>query len=114
MTTPRRDRRLSAGTLEGETGVNAVLKLRTKLEAEGYEVVMQLLAPGTTYGEHCACETRLEAVFSGRLRIVIGNMERELNPGDWLEVPRGVNLWTEVVGDEPVLCLLAVRNCPVT
>jgi len=114
MTIARRDRRLTAGTLEKGAGLSAVLKLQAKLEAEGYEVVMQLLAPGTSYGEHGACETRLEAVFSGRLRIVFGRLERELNPGDWLEVPRGVKLWTEVVGDDPVLCLLAVRNCPAT
>jgi quercetin dioxygenase-like cupin family protein len=112
MKKPRRQRRGLAGTLGGDAGVTAVVKLRAKLEAEGYEVTLQLLAPGTLLGEHCSCEARLEAVFSGRLRLVIGHLERRLGPGDWLEVPRGATLVTEVLGDEPVLCLLAVRNCP--
>ena len=109
---PRRERRAVAGTLGGESGVTAVVKLRAKLEAEGYEVTLQLLAPGTLLGGYCSCETRLEAVFSGQLRLVIGHFERQLGPGDWVEVPRGAALVSEVLGDEPVLCLLAVRNCP--
>lgn len=107
-----RHRRAMAATHGDEAGVTAVLKLRAKLEAEGYEVVIQLLAPGTIFGEHCPCEMRLEAVFSGRLRVVIGDLERQLGPGDWLEVPRGATLLTEVLGDDPVLYLLAVRDCP--
>lgn len=112
MKKPLRHRRAMAATHSREAGVTAVLNLRAKLEAEGYEVSIQLLAPGTIFGEHCPCDTRLEAVFSGRLRLVIGHLERLLGPGDWLEVPRGATLLTEVLGDDPVLYLLAVRNCP--
>jgi mannose-6-phosphate isomerase-like protein (cupin superfamily) len=112
MKKPRRQPRVKAATHSNEAGVTAVLTLRAKLEVEGYEVSIQLLAPGTIFGEHCPCDTRLEAVFSGRLRVVIGRREHQLGPGDWLEVPRGATLLTEVLGEDPVLYLLAVRNCP--
>lgn len=89
--------------------MKAVRKLQAKLEADGYQVSMHLLAPGTIFAAHCPCETRIEAVFCGQLRLVIGGQLRVLGPGDWLEVPAGVTINSEVVGDEPVLGLAAVR-----
>lgn len=90
--------------------MNALLKLRTTLEAKGYLVSVHLLAPGTVFGEHCVSEARIEAVFCGRLRLVFGGRAHELGPGDWLEVPAGAVIATEVVGDEPVLGMDAVRD----
>jgi quercetin dioxygenase-like cupin family protein len=90
--------------------MNALLKLRTKLEAEGYQVSMHLLAPGTVFGDHCLAESRIEAVFTGHLRLVIGGCTHELGPGDWLEVPAGVTIVSEVVGDEPVLGMDAAHD----
>lgn len=92
--------------------MNALLKLRSKLEARGYEVSMHLLAPGTLFGQHCVSEARIEAVFSGSLRLVVGGRVHVLGPGDWLEVPAGAVIVTEVVGDEPVLGMDAVRDHP--
>jgi quercetin dioxygenase-like cupin family protein len=90
--------------------MNALLNLRSKLEAEGYQVSVHLLAPGTLFGEHCLSEGRIEAVFSGRLRLVIAGRTHELGPGDWLEMPAGAVIVAEVVGDEPVLGMDAVRD----
>jgi quercetin dioxygenase-like cupin family protein len=90
--------------------MNALLKLRASLEAQGYRVSFHLLAPGTVFGDHCACETRIDAVFAGRLRMVIGGRERVLGPGDWIEVPAGVPMSAEVLGDEPVVGIDAVRD----
>lgn len=92
--------------------MSALLKLRTRLEAEGCQVSMHVLAPGTVFGQHCVSEARIEAVFSGSLRLVIGGRVHVLGPGDWLEVPAGAVIVTEVVGDEPVLGMDAVRDHP--
>lgn len=90
--------------------MNALLNLQGKLEAEGYHVSVHLLAPGTAFGEHCLPETRIEAVFSGCLRLVVGGREHLLGPGDWLQLPAGAVIVAEVVGDEPVLGMDAARD----
>jgi quercetin dioxygenase-like cupin family protein len=92
--------------------VNTLQELARKLEAQGYCVALQLLAPGTTFGAHRAGERRLEAVLSGQLRWVVSGRPRLLGPGDWLEIPAGARASAEVIGDEPVLSLDAAR--PVT
>jgi quercetin dioxygenase-like cupin family protein len=89
--------------------VNTVRKLAARLEAKGYYVALQLLAPGTIFGEHRAAEHRLEAVFSGQLRWVVSGRPRVLGPGDWLEIPAGASASAEVIGDEPVLGFDAAR-----
>jgi quercetin dioxygenase-like cupin family protein len=89
--------------------MNALRGLQAKLEAEGYVVVMHLLAPGTAFGRHCAVGRRLEAVFSGRLRWIIAGETHLLGPGDWIEIPAGAVVSAEVIGEEPVLGLEA---CP--
>lgn len=92
--------------------MNALLTLQAKLESEGYRVGMHLLAPGTVFGDHCLCDTRIGAVFSGELKLVIGGHAHVLGPGDWIEIPAGVAISAEVLGDEPVLELDAVRGPP--
>lgn len=93
--------------------MKALRKLLGKLELEGYQVSMHLLAPGTTFGAHCPCESRIDAVFSGQLRLVIGGRITQLGPGDWIEIPAGVVVTAEVVGDEPVLAFDAARDDPL-
>ena len=90
--------------------MNAVRRLQARLEADGYQVSLYLLAPGTSFGEHCLPEARIEAIFAGQLRLVFGGKTHLLGPGDWLEVPAGITLVSEVVGDEPVLGLDAARE----
>lgn len=90
--------------------MNALQSLQQKLEAGGYQVKMQLLAPGTAFAAHCLCEARIEAVFSGHLQVTIAGRARLLGPGDWLDIPAGVLVRAEVVGEEPVLCLDAALD----
>ncbi len=85
--------------------MNTLLAMRAKLEAEGYQVAVHLLAPGTIFGEHCTCQARIDVVLSGQLRLVIGGEVHLLGPGDWIRVPVGTLVTAEVVGDEPVLGL---------
>lgn len=91
-------------------GLGVVLRLQARLEAEGFRVTMHLLAPGTTFDAHCPCESRIDVVFSGLLKVVIEGEERLLGPGDWQLVPAGVSMSAAVIGDEPVLGFDAVRD----
>lgn len=93
------------GKLPERGGTTALLKLRARLEADGYRVTLHLLAPGTSFAAHCPCESRIDAVFCGQLRVLVAGRERMLGPGDWIEVPAGVVMSAEVVGDSPVLGL---------
>ena len=90
--------------------MNALIRLRNSLEAQGYRVTFHLLAPGTVFADHCACESRIDAVFAGRMRVVISGEARVLGPGDWIEVPAGTAMSAEVLGDEPVVGIDAVRD----
>jgi mannose-6-phosphate isomerase-like protein (cupin superfamily) len=90
--------------------LNALLSLRAELEAGGYQVALQLLAPGTAFAAHCPCEARFEAVFAGRLQVVIAGRIHLLGPGDWVDIPAGVLVTAAVLGDEPVLCLDAALD----
>lgn len=93
-----------------DTGLGVLLRLQARLEAEGFHVTLHLLAPGTTFDAHCPCESRIDVVFSGLLKVVIEGEERLLGPGDWQLVPAGVLMSAEVLGDEPVLGFDAVRE----
>lgn len=90
--------------------MKALLNLLAKLEVEGYQVSVHLLAPGTMFGAHCPCEPRIDAVISGRLKVVISGKATLLGPGEWIDIPAGATVTTEVMGDEPVLGLGAARD----
>lgn len=91
-------------------GAGVLRRLQSRLEAQGFRVTVQLLAPGTAFAPHCACESRIEAVFSGCLRVVLDGRESLLNPGDWLRISAGMTVSAEVVGDEPVFTMDATRD----
>jgi mannose-6-phosphate isomerase-like protein (cupin superfamily) len=52
---------------------------------------------------------RIDAVISGRFRMVVAGHFAILGPGDWVEIPRGVHHSAAVVGDEPVTGMDAAR-----
>lgn len=91
-------------------GAGVLRRLQSRLEAQGYRVTVRLLAPGTVFAPHCACDSRIEAVFSGCLRVVLDGRESLLHPGDWLEISAGMTMSAEVVGDEPVFGMDATRD----
>jgi quercetin dioxygenase-like cupin family protein len=90
--------------------VKSVTDLLARFEADGYHVSMHLFAPGTVFGAHCLWERRIDAVVCGQLKVVIGGNASTLSPGDWIEIPAGVTVSAEVIGDEPVLGIEAARN----
>jgi quercetin dioxygenase-like cupin family protein len=93
-------------TLDGPLSEAA---MRRKLEKAGYLVARYTYSPGTTFPDHVHEVDKIDAVLSGRFRLVVAGHLAVLGPGDWVEVPRGVRHSATVMGDEPVVSLDAVR-----
>ena len=83
--------------------------LRSKLEGSGYSVSRYMYPPGTFFPEHTHSVDKIDAVVSGRFRMTVEGRELILEAGDCLAVPRGTPHSAEVVGDEPVVSLDAIR-----
>ena len=83
--------------------------LRQKLEALGYVVARYEYAPGTRFPEHAHDVDKIDAVVSGRFRLVVAGHTAQLGPGDWVEVPRGRRHTATVMGEEPVVSLDAIK-----
>ena len=66
--------------------------------------------PGTFFDTHTHGVDKIDAVVSGRFRMVLEGAEIVLDPGDMVEVPRGARHSAEVVGSEAVVSLDAVRR----
>jgi quercetin dioxygenase-like cupin family protein len=86
--------------------------MRRKLEAKGYAVSRYLYPPGTYFPLHTHREDKIDAVVSGHFRVTMGEEEVLLGAGDALFVPCGVEHSAEVVGDEEVISLDAVKIQP--
>ena len=84
--------------------------LRAKLEGFGYAVARYVYPPGTHFPDHAHDVDKIDAVVSGRFRLVIAGHMAQLGPGDWVEVPRGRRHTAAVVGDEAVVSLDAIRR----
>ena len=83
--------------------------LRRKLEALGYVVARHEYAPGMRFPEHAHDVDKIDAVVTGRFRLVVAGHTAQLGPGDWVEVPRGRRHTATVMGDETVVSLDAIR-----
>jgi quercetin dioxygenase-like cupin family protein len=92
--------------LDGPVSETAV---RAKLEALGYRVARYTYDPGTVFPDHTHGIDKIDAVISGRFRLVVGGHLVVLGPGDWVEVPRGSVHSATVIGDEPVVSLDAIK-----
>jgi quercetin dioxygenase-like cupin family protein len=93
-------------TIDGEFSETA---LRDKLESEGYRVARYVYEPGTVFPDHTHGVDKVDAVVSGRFRLIIGGHVAMLGPGDWVDVPRGAIHSAAVIGDEPVVSLDAIK-----
>ncbi len=83
--------------------------LRRKLEARGYHASRYVYPPGTYFPDHQHSIDKIDAVLSGRFRMIVEGQEVILKPGDSIAVPRGTVHSAEVVGDEPVVSLDATK-----
>ena len=85
------------------------IALRRKLESQGYRVAKYVYPPGTLFPDHKHGVDKVDAVVSGRFRLVIGGHVAILGPGEWVNVPRGVTHNAAVVGDEAVVSFDAIK-----
>ena len=83
--------------------------LRVRLEALGYSVSKYVYPPGTFFPDHTHSIDKIDAVLSGTFRITTPEGEVILGPGDAVRVPRGTVHSAEVIGDETVVSLDAVK-----
>jgi quercetin dioxygenase-like cupin family protein len=84
--------------------------LRRKLEARGYRVTRYVYPPGTCFPDHSHGVDKIDGVLRGRFRMTLGGRSEVLGPGDCLAVPRGAVHSAQVVGEEPVVSLDAVKG----
>ena len=83
--------------------------LRRKLEERGYQVSRYTYPPGSFFSDHTHGVEKIDAVLSGRFRMTMAGRAVVLEAGDCLLVPRGAVHSAEVVGEEPVVSLDAVK-----
>ena len=84
--------------------------LREKLERKGYSVSLYTYPPGTFFPDHTHDVDKIDAVVSGRFRVTLEGEPVVLQAGDAIEVPHGAVHSAEVIGNEPVVSLDAVRG----
>ena len=83
--------------------------LRRKLEDRGYRVSSYTYSPGTYFSDHKHGQSKIDAVLSGTFRMGMYGEFVDLGPGDWIEVPAGATHSAEVIGNEPVVSLDAIK-----
>ena len=81
-----------------------------KLVALGYSVNRYVYPLGTVFPQHTHGDDKIDGVLRGRFRLEMEGQSVVLEAGDCLVVARGVVHSAEVVGDEPVVSLDAVRH----
>ncbi|MFO1429240.1 MAG: cupin domain-containing protein [Candidatus Competibacteraceae bacterium] len=83
--------------------------LRRKLEQRGYQVSRYVYPPGTYFPDHTHGVDKIDGVLAGQFRMTMEGQAVILEAGDCLAVSRGALHSAEVVGDEPVVSLDAVK-----
>ena len=83
--------------------------MRRKLEDRGYRVSKYVYPPGTYFPEHDHGVDKIDGVLAGRFRMGMNGGSVVLEAGDLLVVPKHVFHTAEVVGDEAVVSLDAVK-----
>ncbi|WP_447599119.1 cupin domain-containing protein [Nitrospira sp. Nam80] len=83
--------------------------LKRKIECLGYSVTRYVYQAGVYFPDHSHGVDKMDAVISGRFRMVVEGQEIVLEARDMLAVSAGVVHSAQVVGDEPVVSLDGVR-----
>ena len=84
--------------------------MRSKLEARGYVVNIYVYPPGTFFPDHSHEVDKIDAVLSGKFQMNMFGQTLVLSAGNCLSVPHGAMHSAEVIGDEPVVSLDAIKN----
>ena len=91
---------------EGEVTEKA---MRRKLESRGYSVSCYVYPPGTYFPDHAHASDKIDGVLSGQFKLTMGGQSVILQTGDCVMVPKGVVHSAEVIGNQPVVSLDAVK-----
>ena len=83
--------------------------LRAKLEALGYRVARYVYEPGTVFPDHKHDVDKIDAVLSGRFRLVVRGHMKVLGPANGSRFRAAPSTTPPVMGDEPVVSLDAVK-----
>jgi len=83
--------------------------MRDRLETYGYSVSRYVYSPGTYFSPHTHHVDKVDGVLSGKFKMSMGKQSVILEAGDTLVVPQGTVHSAEVVGNEPVVSLDAIR-----
>lgn len=92
---------------DGELSEQAMYK---KLTGMGYSVNRYTYPPGTFFPDHNHNVDKIDAVLAGHFRMTMYGQSVILEAGDCLEVPRGVTHSAEVVGEQAVISLDAIKT----
>lgn len=85
------------------------IQLREELERRGYQVSRYTYPPGTRFPPHSHDVDKIDAVVAGQFRMEMEGESVVLAPGDYLAVPKGVTHSAEVVGNQAVVSLDAIK-----
>ena len=86
--------------------------MRRKLMAEGYSVARYMYPRGTVFSDHIHSVDKKDAVLAGEFLITLEGKEFLLSAGDSIEVPRDAVHSAQVVGEESVVSLDAIKEDP--
>ncbi|MBI4005561.1 MAG: cupin domain-containing protein [Gammaproteobacteria bacterium] len=84
--------------------------LRNKLESIGYHCTRYIYPPRTVFPEHSHEVDKIDAVLSGKFKLSMKDKNVILEAGDYLFVPKGMIHRAEVIGNESVVSIDAIKN----
>jgi quercetin dioxygenase-like cupin family protein len=84
--------------------------MRAKFDALGYGSHRWVYPPGTVFDTHTHDVDKIDGVLAGTFKITMFGRDVILRAGDAVRVPRGAAHRAEVIGDEPVVSLDAIRR----
>jgi len=94
---------------EEQEGTLTEAAMRRKLEERGYVVSRYIYPPGTSFPPHTHGIDKIDGVLAGRFKLEMNGQGVILEAGDLLAVPKGEIHSAEVIGNESVISLDAVK-----
>lgn len=94
----------------GQDGPLSEAGFRRKLEARGYACAVYTYPRGTVFPMHAHTQDKIDGVLRGRFLIRMDGADYLLEAGDCIAVPRGRLHSAEVLGDDAVVSIDAVRD----
>jgi mannose-6-phosphate isomerase-like protein (cupin superfamily) len=92
--------------IDGEMDEPAMCR---KLEARGYDTNRYVYPLGTFFPPHQHGFDKIDGVISGRFKMSMNGQTFILEAGDCLPLPKGVTHCAEVIGDQPVISIDAIK-----